>query len=528
MLRTLTHPPLATMEKLFTDYSKFDNPPSLKLIWCILFCVLAFFYILTGQQGVSWQDSGMFQWRIVSGDFSGDLSLALAHPLYIALGRLFVFIPAGDSAAKLNYLSGIGMSVALSNLALLAIRLTGRLWIGLAITLMLSVTHTIWWLATITEVYAWHIAILTGELLLLTHLIRNPKWQTAVTLFFLSGLDWGIHNFALLPIPVYICVLLVLAAGKKLPVWAIPLAAAAYIAGAAPYIIMIIDLAVKSGDIPGALNSALFGGYVYNVLNIKAEWHFMKVNAGLAALNFANIMLPLAVIGWLKMRKRLGGFLAAALGAITVIEFLFVIRYSVPDQFMFLLPLLVLISISAAVGISFLADISKKWQTALIFASVLSIAIPPMVYANAPALLKLFDVDIKRERERPFRNEARYWLIPWKHNERSAEQFAAGALQQASPNGIIICDGTSYYPLLTVQRRDNLGSGVSILRPANIKSQCENAPMCLADMLQQRPMFVVSPAINFLPSDIMAAVELNRYRGDVLYSIKWVGGMSAR
>ena len=53
-------------------------------------------YALTAQQGVSWQDSGMLQFRIVTGDYTGNLGLALAHPLYIAIGRLFLLLPFGS------------------------------------------------------------------------------------------------------------------------------------------------------------------------------------------------------------------------------------------------------------------------------------------------------------------------------------------------------------------------------------------------------------------------------------------------
>ena len=161
-------------------------------------------------QGVSWQDSGMFQWRTINGDYTGNLGLALSHPLYIAIGQLFLLIPIGALTAKLSFASGVGMAIALANLAVLATQLTGRRWIGVATASILSVMHTVWWLATITEVYTWNVAMLTGELLLLVNLIRSPRWQTAVALAFLNGLNLSVHNLALLSLPVYVSVLIVL------------------------------------------------------------------------------------------------------------------------------------------------------------------------------------------------------------------------------------------------------------------------------------------------------------------------------
>jgi hypothetical protein len=223
------------------------------------------------------------------------------------------------------------------------------------------------------------------------------------------------------------------------------------------------------------------------------------------------------------MKSRLGGLLAAALLAITVIEFVFFVRYPVPDQFTFFLPSLVMISVGACIGISVLADISKKWRYAVMAACAASVIIPPALYANGPEIIKMLGIEIKRERTRPFRDENRYWLIPWKHNERSAEQFAEAALKQAFPDGIIACDGTSYYPLLLVQRRDNLAPEVSIQRSLKIKPQAEKDETSISNILRERPLFVVLPVLNFLPPDVMANVDISRKNGDVLYSVRWTG-----
>ena len=40
------------------------------------------------------------------------------------------------------------------------------------------------------------------------------------------------------------------------------------------------------------------------VLNVAEVSKHMKANAALAAMNFANLLLPLAVIGWVAFRRR--------------------------------------------------------------------------------------------------------------------------------------------------------------------------------------------------------------------------------
>jgi hypothetical protein len=386
---------------------------------------------------------------------------------------------------------------------------------------MLSVAHTVWWLATITEVYSWHAALFTLELLLLANLLRNTRWGSAVGLFFFNGLNLGIHNLALLTLPVYVFVLIVLTALKRLPLWIIPVSSLVYILGASPYILLIAKYAINHDDIFGAISSALFGKYTSEVLNIKAAWPFMKVNAGLVLLNFINLTLPMAVTGWLKMKKCLGNDLASSLGAITVIEFIFFVRYPVPDQFTFILPSLVMIIIAASVGISVFNERFKEWRVWLVCACILSVLAPPFLYSNAYKIVDLSGINVKRDRERPFRNEIRYWMIPWKQNERSAEYFSAAAIKQALPNGMIICDSTSYYTLLLAQKRYDSAAGVYIVSYGDIKDQCVKDSMYLRNILLQRPIYVIGPVKNKLSEDIHDNIKFKRDKDDVLYSVIW-------
>jgi hypothetical protein len=487
-----------------------------KLLWIGTFCVSAVLYLLTAQQGVCWQDSATHQWRVITGDYTGNFGIASAHPLYIAMGQLFLLVPEYDLATRVTLASGVGMAVALANLVLLVFQLTGRRWIGIATALMLSVMHTVWWLSTIAETYTWNAAFMTGELLLLVHLIRTPKWQTVVALAFLNGLNLSLHNLALLALPVYVVVLIVLVKKRRLPAWVLAASATAFIVGSVMYVAMIINFALEKGGVRGALNSALFGKFSSEVLNIQQKGHYLKINTALGSLNFFNFSLPLAVIGWFRMRSCLGGFLAAALMAITVIHFGFVIRYPVPDQFMFLLPSLIMIMIAASVGVSVLAERSGKWRIGVIFACAVSVIMPPIIYAMTPKIIELAGIKVERERQRPFRNEIRYWAIPWKHNERSAEQFAEAALKQALPNGIIISDLNAYYPLVLVQQRDSASaSEVSVkLSGINEKPNFQN-------ILLNRPVFLVLPELKLLAPDIMTRVNISRKKEEVLYSVKW-------
>ena len=80
-------------------------------------------YGLTTQRGYGWQDSGVFQWRILNFDLLGWNGIAVAHPLLIILGKVFSFLPLGPLALRINLLSAVAGAVAVANVATMVRRL---------------------------------------------------------------------------------------------------------------------------------------------------------------------------------------------------------------------------------------------------------------------------------------------------------------------------------------------------------------------------------------------------------------------
>ncbi len=478
-------------------------------------------YLGTAQRTVGWQDSGMFQWRVLIGDHTGKLGLALAHPLYIAAGRLLAAISRIHLPLLLNAFSGLGMAVALANLAAVTSLLSGRRWVGLLTAAMLAVTHTVWWLGTIAEVYTWSAAGLPAEIWLLVLLTRRPRWELLVGLALVSGLGLCVHNFALLPLPVYVVVAVALTVRRKLPPWSLAVAAAGYVLGAGVYLGMIVDLWVRSGDFFGAVRSGLFGDYGEQVLNVAAGSQHWKSNVALSGLNFANVLLPLAVIGWFRMRRRLGAAMAGAMGAVTLIELLFFVRYPVPDQFTFILPTLTVVGVAAALGLATLCELSRRWRTIAITACIVSLVWQPAFFAAAPALAERFAGEIHRARELPFRDEGRYWLTPWKHNERSAQLFAAAALRQAAPNGVIVPDSTSGPPLRIVPELTGLWEGVSVQFEGGPLTPYARDPNAFRTELADRPLFATTDAQGYIPEKLREDANFQSSPGAVLYTVRW-------
>ncbi len=488
-------------------------------LWLGSFLLFSVLYISTAQQTVSWQDSGLLQWRILTSDYSGSLGLALAHPTYIAIGRFFLMLPFGSEALRINSASGVGMALALANLTLIGVYLTGSRFVGFAVSAMLSVAHTVWWLSTIAEVYTWDAAIFTAELLVLIRLIKKPTVMTAVILFFLSGIELGIHNFALLPLPVYVVSTALLFRNNKMLPLCVVLFCGAFLAGAAPIIFLVFQNASVSGDLRAVLLSALFGQYSAQVLNSSPAWHYMKVNAALTSLNFINILLPLAAVGWFRMPRRTGTHIAAPLMIIAAVHVVFFIRYPVPDQVTFVVPSLIMTGIASMMGIKILSECSALHKKFIVVMIVFSMCAPPFCYRMLPSLLENSGVAPQRDRTLPFRDEMRYWATPWKHNEISARRFAETALREAEPRSIILCDSTSYYPLKLVQKLYSLKPDVTVEKYGTFLSLARTAPDDLYAFFLENSVYAVSESYVTVYLDVKKRLLASRTKHGSLYRL---------
>ena len=503
--------------------SELSRPRSLKGLWVLAFVFFAALYGLTAQRSFPWQDSGVRHLQVSCGDLRGDMGLALAHPMYVLISQPVRLLPKQHFALALNAFSGLGMAIALANLAVIVTVLTSRRWVGLLAAAMLAVCHTVWWLSTVAETYTWSVAGLTTELLLLVFLLRRPNAKTLALLALVNGLGLCVHNMALLPLPVYIAVAIWLVRRRELSGRAALIAAGAYVLGASLYLGLTVELAIRSGDPLMAIKSALFGGhYGDEVLNVSGASRFLKANAALGAMNLVSFLAPLAVIGWARLRRWMGTPLAVAIAAITVIEVLFVVRYPVPDQFMFLLPSLVMMALAAGLGVATLATTSRRWRGVAIGACVISILLPPAFYAWAPSLAQRSGVNVQRGGASAFRDELRYWLVPWKQGEDSAEIFAARALGQAEPDGIIFADNTSRFVLILTQWRDDLAPGVAV--------QVRNVPLppygsdpdAFRAALGDRQLYAVSGGAGYLSKRLLGDVRVvDPGDGQVLHRLEF-------
>jgi hypothetical protein len=418
-------------------------------LWWSAFLPAAALYLCTAQRGPAWQDSGIFQWRMHVFDLSGlrNEGLALAHPLLIAAGQVARMLPVGPETWRYSALSALAAAVATANLAVVVRRLAPKAPAAAYLAAgAFALAHTVWWLATIAESHALLAAIFSGELLALVALMDRPRLAPVLILGLLNGLGVSTHNLALLALPAYGATVVALSARRRLAWVAVPLFALAWCAGASLLLGLTISAAGREG-LSGAVSSALFGeGWRQDVLG----WPLRPVAGGLTyiAYNFPNLTLPLAAVGLWRLKRTVGGGLALVLGYILFVHLLFAIRYRVPDQFMFFVPFYLMVALASGTGLASVGEDRRRWLAPLAGACLV---VGPVVYALGPPAVHHLKLPLPgSQRTLPFRDSARYWLTPWKHNEDSAGKFARqalGQLEEQESMVLLYADRTAYWPL---------------------------------------------------------------------------------
>lgn len=450
------------------------QPSQWRLYVAVLLVFLAL-YAATAQIGPAWQDSGIYQNRIVEFRLqSPHLGLALAHPLMIVAGRIFELLPIGPLAWRLNLMSAVFGAIAAANVALVARWLTPSVrWAAWAAAGFFGLAHTVWWLSTITESQTLHVALFTLALAMLVQLLRRPSATGAMLLGLTGGLAWTAHNLALLALPAWGLAVLVLCIRGRLRWSGLAGFVFGLFLGAGGMLIMIYFEA-NNTSWPEAVASALFGSaYRQNVLGGSAR--AVGLGLGWIAWNLPNLAVVLMLAGLVRLKRNLiaqqagasADGLAWVLAYLAAAYFVFAVRYTVEDQFMFFLPFYAMVAILAAIGGASLTLGGRRgW---LAWAVAMSLVIGPALYAAGPAIWRAAKLPVPGRKDLALRDGLRYWLTPWKTNEDSASEFARRALRDVPDGSVIIADSTTYWPLDWVRRFEMPRQDIQLLLHGSVE-----------------------------------------------------------
>ncbi len=470
-------------------------------LWLTVFVIASALYLLTCLRGPAWQDSGMIQYRVMHSDMEGKLGLALAHPLFYRLTIAGTKVLPGDMAFRINTVSALFGAIAAANLFLLVYTWLRELWPAIIATGSLALSHTFWQHAALPETYNLYLALLLGELIVLLHYSRTQDYLWLYLLALLNGLAIANHMLASIPAACYVVLVIYLLSRRQLPVRHIGVMALCWIIGALPYEMLILREIIEQGNVAGPLASALFGNsYHGDVMNTAITGRIIKENILFLLMNFPTYNLLLVIPGIFAIRRlapqRWLGWMVLGL---TVLFFAFAFRYTVPDRYAFFLPFYAMLAL--LIGLGAHEFLRHKHGLGIKVILVVGLLLPVGAYLAAPAMAKQAGIHLGTRRTLPFRDDYRYFLQPWKHNDHSAECFAQIALVQVEPEAIIYADNTTVYSLLYMQEAKEIRPDVRVVSghvrtPGAEDLSAENVKSALA---QGTEIYVVTPQAGYCP-----------------------------
>ena len=482
-------------------------------------------YALTAQRGISWQDSGEYQYKFLTQAYTWEVGAGIArlHPTYILITRsLAACLPFVPVPYVYALSSGIGMAVALCALSLTLYVVTSSFPAALVAVVLLGGAHMAWWLSAMTEVYTWSLAFMMLELLCLSACLKRRRFLWFVGALFFNGCHFGVHNFALLNLPVYAFVFLKC---FRLPAWRGGICAGVWCLAATPIILPIIRYAAESQSVGAVVQSVLFGNFFQQkVLNVDVRNGSLWLsNMALSCCSLFNPCWLYAVFALWRVAVKRGDarvehrfstppLFVGSLLALTGIHAVFWVRYNVPDQATFILPTLGMLAMWAGMGIACLKNSRRLFPLNLVVAIGFSL-MAPVIFCRvaerfAPPRLRVL----------PFRDEFAYWAYPWKRHEDSAERFVTAVAKQGYPENMVAwVDTTAVAPLMVAQAMGRLPSTWKWLTFWQKLPDEE-----VERLLRSSPNggYVLSPITGYVPTYVLSRVKSFEKEG-LLHRIIW-------
>jgi len=411
-----------------------------------LFLLSLVLYIATANRGPQWQDSGDYIWRIVQGQLLSPLGLALSHPLHHWLGRgVTSFVPLEPSFA-ITLVSASAAAVAVACVYGCVVTLTANRVAALFAAISLALANTFWHLATITEVYTLSAALLAGECWCLVKYAREHRRVFLWGMLLLNGIGLANHLSAVLTMPVLAVVAVWAVRQRHVTPKDVAMGIGFWVIGALPYLCLVGQELMRSGDFWGTVGSALFGksthSYAGHVLNVSLSGKLLGASLVFVVYNFPNLLLPAAFYGMAQGRRVGVSALAKwALLAGFIIHSVFVLRYSVIDRHTFFLPMYVFLVLFGGIGAATVLQWPRStWRRIVIGTGVCLLVVTPAFYAVGTAAARELGVLGSYVRNKPYRDDYAYLLLPWASAERSAERMSAEAVRLAGSSGLIVVE----------------------------------------------------------------------------------------
>ncbi len=419
------------------------KPDSLWRWWlAIALCSLAL-YAATASRGPQWQDFGYHILRVVTHEPVNPLGLALSHPLHHWLGRLAAAAGLVEPCFAVTLISSLAAAVTVANVFGCVWTLTRTRHAALFAAGSLALANTFWQLATRAESYTLVTALLSAECWCVVAFAQTRRKGYLLAALLLNGLGWANHNLALLTLPILAVLLAGALRARQVRLLDIAAAAGLWLLGSLPYSGLVLSEVIRTGDLFGTVSSALVGvSYGEEVFNTAVTSRLLLLSGAFVAFNFPNLLLPAAAWGMKRaVRPDLPATARWALLGGLAIHAIFAVRYSIQDRYTFLLPTYMYLCTFGGLGYAAAARVqSARFRKLAVTIPVVLLVATPASYAIATTMARRSEAMAWLSRNKPYRDDYVYALIPWSVVERSAERMSAQAVDLAGPNGLIVVE----------------------------------------------------------------------------------------
>jgi hypothetical protein len=419
--------------------------PKNSLVFILAVSVIAI-YLFTLAPTVLWADGAYFQRTAFDGTLRPDGG---GHWLWLTIAKLFVRIPFGEVAYRVNLVSAFAGTATVIGLFLVARSLELSQTASAIAALSLAVAHTFWMHSVRTEVYTVFTALMVVEMLLWFQWAERKLWPMLAALA-LFGLTLLGHQMAVLLLPAF--GYLIWCRRKWLSVRDFFLAISFFLVGLIPALI-IIQKQINSPDLARSLvlyfthagidyRQALFDYSIGKFPRDVALW------LGLLVLQFPGPAILLSLLAIIDIREWINVDKWQSIALLYFTCAAFALGYRVSDQYVFYLPSYIAFAIIVGLGWD---SASKKWlwlrpRTLAVLVGL--VIFPPLVYFGLANTFARLDVNPLGIRELPGREPNNYFLWPAKNGYWGAYNYGMGILQNLPPDSIVIAD---YTPLETLK-----------------------------------------------------------------------------
>jgi len=383
----------------------------------------------------------------------------------MVLGKLWMWVfPFGEPHLKLNMLCGVFAAIAVHFFFLSAFLITNRLLPSIIGALAIMVSHSLWWHATILEVYTLNAALISIVLFFVVRFDKRRSIRDVYAACFFWGLGCNNHVLMGLFVVGFLGALWWLVRHRSITTSQIFTAVLFFLMAMQIYLFLFLKELNTVVNSKGVFSYQVFWEALRFQLDHMTGGHFKKAMFPemltweqhlnwrlnylmLLFLNFPSIIFPLAFLGFWRLRGTVTFvFLIGALLA----QITWSANYLIWDMFAFGMPVWLMFGFLGTVGLGFIWAENSLRSTVVKFL-IPTILVGPYVYHMVPKWTKSpgFWSDYFNQ----FVQVDNYWDAPEffvNPNKANYDLVArlADSIFTKLPQGayLVDSDGKGYYP----------------------------------------------------------------------------------